>query len=420
MLATTIVVFVAVAVATASDIDDFRRVSRVDLSVDEFIDPGVGADFTELLFDVDRYQVIAGARDALYRLGLEGLTKLERASWEAKENRRILCTRKGRSERDCRNYVKVLVRSGDKVFACGTNAFSPSCSWREAERINTVSKLIDGRGKCPYSPWDNSTAMMTRAGEYFVASAIDFSSNDHAIYRMRGAGFDDMVRTAQYNAHWLSRPDFVASFETDRFVYFLFREAATEATNCGKAVYSRIARVCKNDGGGKLLLKDNWTTFLKARLNCSVAGDYPFYYDEIQSAFFLEETSTVYATFTTGWNDIAGSAVCSFNLSAVEAAFAGPFKTQSRPDSTWGPQDDDHSHFECEAESQSKQHLTVSSIKYQLIDQAVQPTTGVTGPLFKVRHKLNSVDIANCMKWPIISPAANAVDAISLFCSPLL
>jgi hypothetical protein len=48
---------------------------------------------------------------------------------------------------------------------------------------------------------------------------------------------------------WLSRTDFVGSFETRRFMYFLFRETATEAMNCGKAVYSRIARVCKNDEG---------------------------------------------------------------------------------------------------------------------------------------------------------------------------
>ena len=57
------------------------------------------------------------------------------------------------------------------------------------------------------------------------------------------------MRTTQYNSLWLSQPDFVASFETSRYIYFLFRETATEAINCGKAVYSRIARVCKNDEG---------------------------------------------------------------------------------------------------------------------------------------------------------------------------
>ena len=57
------------------------------------------------------------------------------------------------------------------------------------------------------------------------------------------------MRTTQYNSLRLSQPDFVASFETSRYIYFLFRETATEAINCGKAVYSRIARVCKNDEG---------------------------------------------------------------------------------------------------------------------------------------------------------------------------
>ncbi len=61
-----------------------------------------------------------------------------------------------------------------------------------------------------------------------------------------------------------------------------------------------MARVCKNDqGGGQLMLKDTWTTFLKARLNCSVPADYPFYYDHIQSVAYLEEEKLFYATFTT-------------------------------------------------------------------------------------------------------------------------
>ena len=48
------------------------------------------------------------------------------------------------------------------------------------------------------------------------------------------------------------------------------------------------------------------TTFLKARLNCSIAGDYPFYYNHIKSAYYLEGAATVYASFTTGENEIGG------------------------------------------------------------------------------------------------------------------
>ncbi len=50
-----------------------------------------------------------------------------------------------------------------------------------------------------------------------------------------------------------------------------------------KAVYSRVARVCKGDRGGPHKFKNKWTTFVKARLNCSLDGDVPFYFNEIQA-----------------------------------------------------------------------------------------------------------------------------------------
>lgn len=64
-------------------------------------------------------------------------------------------------------------------------------------------------------------------------------------------------------------------------------------------VYSRIARVCKNDRGGHLMMRDNWSTFLKARLTCSVPGDVPFFYDEVQSMEYLPQEKILVATFTT-------------------------------------------------------------------------------------------------------------------------
>ena len=46
-----------------------------------------------------------------------------------------------------------------------------------------------------------------------------------------------------------------------------------------QAIFSRVARVCKSDPG----YRNSWTTFLKARLECSIPGDQPFHFDEIQS-----------------------------------------------------------------------------------------------------------------------------------------
>lgn len=99
-----------------------------------------------------------------------------------------------------------------------------------------------------------------------------------------------------------------------------------EYINCGKAVYSRIARVCKKDIGGKNILAQNWATYLKARLNCSISGEFPFYFNEIQSVYQLRTDKTkFYATFTTSTNGLIGSAVCSFDINEAHAAFNGEF-----------------------------------------------------------------------------------------------
>lgn len=78
-------------------------------------------------------------------------------------------------------------------------------------------------------------------------------------------------------------PNFVGSYDIGDYVYFFFRETAVEYINCGKNVYSRVARVCKKDNGGKNILSQNWATFLKARLNCSIPGEFPFYFNEIRT-----------------------------------------------------------------------------------------------------------------------------------------
>lgn len=53
-----------------------------------------------------------------------------------------------------------------------------------------------------------------------------------------------------------------------------------------QVVYSRVARVCKNDRGGPHRFKKRWTSFLKSRLNCSVSGEFPFYFNEIRKFWF--------------------------------------------------------------------------------------------------------------------------------------
>ena len=181
----------------------------------------------------------------------------------------------GQSEADCHNFIKILVSYRDKLFACGTNAFSPQCSWRDIEALKHVTRTVEGRGKCPYSPKANSSAFMNDVGDFYIASSTDPSGIDHAIYRMSGAKLDEnLMKNPQYDSLWLNQPNFVLTFETDQFVYFVFRENAMEYMNCGKTIYSRIARVCKNDQGGQYGQKGSKTYTLLTILQ------YFSYYDK--------------------------------------------------------------------------------------------------------------------------------------------
>jgi hypothetical protein len=130
----------------------------------------------------------------------------------------------------------------------------------------------------------------------------------------------------------------VGSFDIGDYVLFFFRETAVEYINCGKSVYSRVARVCKKDTGGKNILSQNWATYLKARLNCSIPGEFPFYFNEIQSIYKVPGDDTkFYGTFTTSTNGLMGSAICSFTLTDIQSAFSGKFKEQASSSSAWLP-----------------------------------------------------------------------------------
>jgi chondroitin sulfate proteoglycan 4 len=68
------------------------------------------------------------------------LTSLEKAEWLAPFDKTELCQNKGQAERNCHNFIKVLLSSGKRIFTCGTNAFSPECTWREVSVMLTDGK----------------------------------------------------------------------------------------------------------------------------------------------------------------------------------------------------------------------------------------------------------------------------------------
>uniref|UniRef100_A0A182P8I8 Semaphorin-1A n=1 Tax=Anopheles epiroticus TaxID=199890 RepID=A0A182P8I8_9DIPT len=212
--------------------------------------------------------------------------------------------------------------------------------------------------------------------ELYSGTVADFSGLDPIIYR-------EHLQTEQYDSLSLNAPNFVGSFTQGDFVYFFFRETAVEFINCGKAIFSRVARVCKWDKGGPNRLKNRWTSYLKSRLNCSMPGDFPFYFDEIQSTSNLVEgryghanSKLIYGVFSTAPNAIAGSAICAFSLQEISDTFEGNFKEQSGLNSNWLPVNPlnvpDPRPGSCHNDSRTLPDLTLNFKKtHSLMDETV-------------------------------------------------
>ncbi|XP_053967128.1 semaphorin-1A isoform X1 [Anastrepha ludens] len=366
---------------------------------------GNSTDYFKILASDDA-TILVGAKDVMYNISLDGLREISRLEWFSSDADRELCALKGKRETDCHNYIRVFSRLDEaQILLCGTNSYKPRCrhyapatselsaAAGSGQRYEIV-RDVEAQGLCPYSPAHNSTYAFAE-GQLYSATVADFSGSDPLIYR-------ENLRTEQYDLKQLNQPDFVGAVERDRYVMFFFREISMEYMNFGKTIYSRVARVCKNDRGGPYTLSKSWTSFLKARLNCSVPGEFPFYFDEIQAITPIVESGAnplIYAVFTTSVNAIPGSAVCAFNVNDIMDAFEGSFKSQKDSQSQWLPIQDEQvpepRPGKCVEDSRMLSSIAVNFAKtHPLMETAVPAVYG--RPLLtkvNLHHRLTTIAI---------------------------
>ncbi|XP_028361712.1 semaphorin-6D isoform X9 [Phyllostomus discolor] len=367
----------------------------------------------QLMLKIRDTLYIAG-RDQVYTVNLNEIPKTEviptkKLTWRSRQQDRENCAMKGKHKDECHNFIKVFVpRNDEMVFVCGTNAFNPMCRYYRLNTLEYDGEEISGLARCPFDARQTNVALFAD-GKLYSATVADFLASDAVIYRSMGDG--SALRTIKYDSKWIKEPHFLHAIEYGNYVYFFFREIAVEHNNLGKAVYSRVARICKNDmGGSQRVLEKHWTSFLKARLNCSVPGDSFFYFDVLQSITDIIQINgipTVVGVFTTQLNSIPGSAVCAFSMDDIEKVFKGRFKEQKTPDSVWTAVPEDkvpkprpgccakHGLAEAYKTSIDFPDETLSFIKsHPLMDSAVPPIA--EEPWFtktRIRYRLTAVAV---------------------------
>ncbi|MED6242411.1 Semaphorin-6B [Ataeniobius toweri] len=182
---------------------------------------------------------------------------------------------------ECRNFIKVLLSRQGGLFLCGTNAFNPLCANYTGDTLEMIGDPVNGMARCPYDPKHANVALFAE-GNLFTATVTDFLAIDAVIYR--SLGDSPALRTIKHDSKWFREPYFVSAVEWGPHIYFFFREIAMEFNYLEKVVVSRVARVCNRDqGGSQRVLEKQWTSFLKARLNCSIPGDSHFYFNLLHS-----------------------------------------------------------------------------------------------------------------------------------------
>ncbi|XP_069765444.1 semaphorin-3D isoform X2 [Narcine bancroftii] len=338
------------------------KLSHKDLLISNscipFLGSAEGFDFQTLLIDEERGKLLLGAKDHIFLLSLDDLNQnIRKIHWPASKERVEMCKFTGKHpSRDCANFIRILHNyNKTHAYVCGTGAYHPMCAFIEMgpQAEDPVFQLDlhsleSGRLKCPFDPLQPFASVLT--DEYlYTGTASDFHGRDTAFTRSLGPLFNrNYIRTDLSEDYWLNEAKFIGAFPIpdtynldDDKIYFFFREATEDSRTSDRTIFARVARVCKNDSGGQRSLINKWTTFLKARLVCSVPGPngVDTYFDELQDVFLLEtrdqRNPVVYGVFTTTSSIFKGSAVCAYTMADIRAAFNGPYAHKEGPNHRW-------------------------------------------------------------------------------------
>ncbi|KAM4021859.1 semaphorin-3F isoform 3-T4 [Anomaloglossus baeobatrachus] len=313
-------------------------------------------DYRILLKDEDHDRMYVGSKDYILSLDLQDINREPLIiHWPAKQQRIDECVLSGKDiNGECGNFIRLIQPwNRTHLYACGTGAYNPVCTYinrgRKAQDYVFYldpDRVESGKGKCAYDPKLDSVSALINE-ELYSGVYIDFMGTDAAIFRAMGK--QAAMRTDQYNSRWLNDPAFVHvqlipdSLErNDDKLYFFFREKSTDSPH-SPTVYSRIGRVCLNDDGGHCCLVNKWSTFLKARLICSVPGEdgIETHFDELQDVFIQQtqdnKNPVIYAVFSASGSVFKGSAVCVYSMADIRMVFNGPFAHKEGPNYQWMP-----------------------------------------------------------------------------------
>ncbi|XP_063002095.1 semaphorin-7A-like [Elgaria multicarinata webbii] len=277
-----------------------------------------------MFHDTGSNQVFIGGRGLLWVLTFTG-SKVTRnqIAMKAEEKAERDCQRKtGAMKEDCDNFIRVIQRLDNKIIVCGTNAATPKC-WFV---INATKLQEDRPGQkftllagdfVPSSPSQNAVAIAVE-GDLYSALSGNKSTIRRSYGNKKGIKTEDS---------WLANAEFVGAAllpEKDPSkdeIFFFYNDVNQTAGLDEEPFKARLGRVCKVDQGGRSMLMNSWSTFLKARLVCGHPNE-PMRFHHLRDAFVFRKRgkaeAVLYGVFSSAWGS---SAVCTYSMSRISSIF---------------------------------------------------------------------------------------------------
>ncbi|XP_004715293.1 semaphorin-3F [Echinops telfairi] len=265
-------------------------------------------DYRILLKDEDQDRMYVGSKDYVLSLDLHDINREPLIiHWAASPQRIEECVLSGKdSNGECGNFVRLIQPwNRTHLYVCGTGAYNPMCTYVNRGR------------RAQASPW---TQMQVGRG--------------------RGSRATDGALRPTPKA---PRQDYIFYLEPERLESGKGKCPYDPKLDTTSALISECPAQPGNDDGGHCCLVNKWSTFLKARLVCSVPGEdgIETHFDELQDVFVQQSQDVrnpvIYAVFVSSGSVFRGSAVCVYSMADIRMVFNGPFAHKEGPNYQWMP-----------------------------------------------------------------------------------
>ncbi|XP_069480688.1 semaphorin-7A [Ambystoma mexicanum] len=257
--------------------------------------------------------VLVGAEDVLYMFDFNSTMETKhRVNFTATDLRNC------RKEpwMNCKNYLTVLHKFKGQLLICGSNAYNATC-WIGVNKTETM----DGSGISPVVPDQNKLLLFSGDDIYSTMSKFWKNGKIPRFRRIKGKEphlytKDNLLKNPYYVKIKLMEQE--ESYKDK--IYIFFREDNPEKNVETDVTVSRVAHLCKEDGGGEGGQDSStWSTFLKAKLECSNPEKGQFYSRLQDLSFIVHEKETiVYGVFSNAWHE---SAICVYTMSDIDRLF---------------------------------------------------------------------------------------------------